>query len=408
MKTSPLLEQYRHIVANSLLNDIYNYAQELKNLHILHFNTTKRGGGVSGILNMLLPVMEELGIHQSWEIISLSQENLLFSSKLLAMLQGGEEASISIDEQETYLHDLQKSAKKHQNQHADAYLIHDFQLIPFASLSLSMRPSLWFCHVDVANSHPHALNFIQPFLEAYELCLFNAPASVFKKFMDTQTQVITLGINPFAVKNEPLSVTDGKEILIESGIDVNRPLIVQVSRFGKWKNPWQVIDIYRTVKQSIPTAQVALVGALEAIDDVDALEVLENIKAYAHNDSDIHLLFDPSLIGPRQVNAFQRYANVVLQRSTREGFGLTVTEAMWKEQAVIGTSATGIHLQITHGQNGFIIDDTITCAAYVVKLLQDLDLASYLGKQAHQHVKDHYLLPMMLFDYLKAISRVCQ
>ncbi len=406
MKKSSLLERYRYLVPETLLTDIYGYAQKLRNLHVLHFNTTKKGGGVAGLLAALLPIVEDLGIRQSWEIVSLPEEALHFTTKLLDMLQGGEDANPTEQEQEAYIRALRTAVEPFQNAHADIYLVHDFQLIPFASLCSNLRPALWFCHIDTAHPHPDSLQHIRQFLDAYKLCMFNAPASVFPDLSPAHTHVITLGIDPFALKNSPLPKSEGLRTLAACGIHTERPLIAQVSRFGKWKNPWQVIDVYRLVKQAIPSVQVALVGALDAADDVDAIKVLQQVREHAHDDLDIHLLFDPLFIGPQQVNAFQCYADVVLQRSSREGFGLTVTEAMWKKRAVIGTSATGLKLQIIHNQNGFIADDTRICADYVVQLLQEPDLASNLGKHAQRHIARHYLLPMMLHDYLKALSRV--
>ena len=194
-------------------------------------------------------------------------------------------------------------------------------------------------------------------------------------------------------------------MLAECGIDTTRPLITQVSRFGNWKNPWQVIDVYRLVKQELPSVQVALVGAMEAADDINAMEILEEIQAKAGADPDVHLLYDPAVIKHPEVNAFQRYSSVILQRSIREGFGLTVTEAMWKYQPVVGTSVTGLRTQIIDGQNGYIADETEACAERTLKLIQDREVWRKLGKQAHKRVKDHYLFPSLVLQYLDALKK---
>ena len=191
----------------------------------------------------------------------------------------------------------------------------------------------------------------------------------------------------------------------DCGIDTTRPLITQVSRFSSWKNPWQVIDVYRLVKRHLPAVQIALVGAMEAADDSGAQEVLKELQEYAGNDTDIHLLSDPARIHHTHVNAFQRYSSVILQRSLREGFGLTVTEAMWKYQPVVGTSATGLRTQIINGQNGYIVDDTEMCAEDTLRLLQDRDLWRELGNAAHQRVQKNYLLPMMVLEYLTVLTK---
>jgi len=173
------------------------------------------------------------------------------------------------------------------------------------------------------------------FLDDYALCCFNGAPSVFPELPAERTQIIMPALDPFRTKNAPLSEVEGRVLLTNCGIDPTRSLICQVSRFGRWKNPWQAIDIYRLVKPQIPSVQLALVGAMEAADDVDAQDVLSSVQAYAQGDPAIHLLSDPQMITHREVNAFQRYASVILQRSSREGFGLTVTEAMWKHQPVI-------------------------------------------------------------------------
>ncbi len=267
-----------------------------------------------------------------------------------------------------------------------------------------MRPTLWYCHVDTAHPNPSAKAYILQYLDPYEIVCFNSEASVFKDLQPEKTQVVTLGIDPFRVKNRLLPYSKGLEILAHCGIDTKRPLITQVSRFGTWKNPWQVIDIYRLVKQQLPSVQLALVGALEAKDDFKAQEILLDLQEhYVDSDLDIHLLSDPALIGHEEVNAFQRYSSVILQRSIREGFGFTVTEAMWKNQPVVGTSVTGLRMQITHGYNGYLADDTETAAQYTQNLLTDRELWRVLGENAHETVRKRFLFPTLILGYLQVL-----
>ena len=271
-----------------------------------------------------------------------------------------------------------------------------------------MRPALWYCHVDTAQPNPSAQAYIQQYLDPYEIVCFNSEASVFKDLPPEKTRVVTLGIDPFRVKNKFLPRARGLEILARCGIDTERPLITQVSRFGTWKNPWQVIDIYRLVKQEMPSVQLALVGAMEAKDDFKAQEILFDLqKQYVDGDPDIHLLSDPAQISHEEVNAFQRYSSVILQRSIREGFGFTVTEAMWKNQPVVGTSVTGLRMQITHGCNGYLVDDTETAAEYTQKLLTDRELWRELGENAHETVRKRFLFPTLILGYLQALLQTC-
>ena len=261
------------------------------------------------------------------------------------------------------------------------------------------------CHVDTANPDPDGKAYVDQFLDAYNVCVFDTSLSVFKTLAPEKAHVMTPTIDPFSEKNRYLTPTRGLRMLAECGIDTRRPLITQVSRFGNWKNPWQVIDVYHLVKQELPSVQVALVGAMEAADDINAMEILEEIQAKAGADPDVHLLYDPAVIKHPEVNAFQRYSSVILQRSIREGFGLTVTEAMWKYQPVVGTSVTGLRAQIIDGQNGYIADETEACAERTLKLIQDREVWRKLGKQAHIRVKDHYLFPSLVLQYLDALKK---
>ncbi len=407
MRKSPRLDRYRRFVGEELLSHMYDVAASLAGLHILHFNTTAKGGGVAELLNSLLPVMEELGIKHTWKVIPLDEASDRFTAHIVDLLQGIEHGDIPEEDQRLFLDKLRRTPvlRSAEENQADLYFIHDFQLAPLATLFPWLRPAIWMCHVDTANPDPHGKAYIEQFLDAYSLCVFNTPLSVFRDLPPGKTHVITPTIDPFSEKNRYLTPERGMKLLARCGIDTARPLITQVSRFGNWKNPWQVIDIYRLVKQQLPSLQAALVGAMEASDDVLAMEVLKDVQAKAGGDPDIHLLYDPAVIKHPEVNAFQRYSSVILQRSIREGFGLTVTEAMWKYQPVVGTSATGLRTQIIDGRNGYIADDPETAAQDTLKLIKDRALWRRLGKQAHLRVKENYLLPMMIVEYLDALIK---
>jgi trehalose synthase len=407
MKRSPRLDRYRRLVGDELLDHIYDAAASLAGLHVLHVNTTAQGGGVAELLNALLPVMDELGIKHTWKVVPLDDASNRFEAHLVDLLQGIEHGEIAEEDQRVLLESLRRTPvlRDEKENQADLYFIHDFQLVPLATLFPWIRPALWMCHVDTANPDPHGKAYIEQFLDAYTICVFNTPLSVFKDLPPEKAHVITPTIDPFSEKNRFLSRDKGMKILTRCGIDTARPLVTQVSRFGNWKNPWQVINVYHLLKQRLPSVQVALVGALEATDDIKAIDILIDIQGKAGADPDVHLLYDPVEIKHIQVNAFQRYSSVLLQRSTREGFGLTVTEAMWKYQPVVGTSATGLRTQIIDGRNGFITDDTEMCASVTLKLLRDRDLWHKLGKQAHLRVKNNYLLPVMILQYLSALAK---
>jgi trehalose synthase len=403
---SSSLERYRGLVSDALLSEIYEQAQALQGVHVLHLNTTAQGGGVAALLRVLLPLAEDLGIPHTWRVVQLDEFAATFMAKLTDMLQGGEPGEISPREQRQFLESLRAAMHPVEHERADLYYIHDIQLAPLGQLFPYMRPALWFNHIDTARPDPQALGYMRQFLDAYDLCTFNTPFSIFHSLPPERTAVITLGIDPFSERHIPLPEEEGRALLARCGIDPWRPLITQVSRFGRWKNPWQVLEIYRLVKQRRPEVQVALVGAMEASDDIKAQSILDNLRAAAAGDPDIHLLWDPRQLRAPVVNAFQRFSDVILQRSSREGFGLTVTEAMWKYQPVVGTSATGVRYQITHERDGFIVDDTESAARATLRLLEDRALRQRMGEAAHEDVRERFLLPMMLRDYLRALVRV--
>lgn len=409
MKTSPQLEKYARYVSDDVLARVYHMAEALAGMSILHINTTERGGGVAELLGALIPLMEELGIHHHRLIVPLDQQSNQFASQLGELIQGMADGELSQDEQLANLDALRHTPvlNNPQEHHADIYFVHDFQLTPLARFFPWMRPAIWMCHVDTAHPNPRAKAFVEQFLNDYTLCVFNSRPSIFPELPANKVQVITPTIDPFSEKNRYLEAAAGLEALTRCSIDTKRPLITQVSRFSTWKNPWQVIDVYRLIKQHLPSVQVALVGAMEAADDINAQQVLENLRRYAGNDPDIHLLWDPTVIRHAEVNAFQRYSSVILQRSSREGFGLTMTEAMWKIQPVIATTATGPREQIRDGQDGYLVDDTEACATKTLQLLNDQNLRQEMGVQAHLRVKENYLLPFMALEYLDALMKAC-
>jgi len=405
MEARAELDRYKELVGEEFIAKIYQTAQALKGLHVCHFNTTAQGGGVAEILKVLVPLMEELEIQHTWGVVPLDPASNYFTAHLVGMLQGGEPGDIAEKDQRNFLNKLSEAARQIKTTHADLYIIHDFQLVPLVGLVPDLKPAIWVCHVDTAHPNPNAERYIRQFLAPYEFSVFNSRASIFKELPPEKARVITLGIDPFREKNAYIPPAEGMQLLAHCGIDTSRPLISQISRFDRWKNPWQVIDIYRLVKQQLPGVQVALVGAMEAADDIKAQEILADLQRYTQADPDIHLLYDPALIKHAEVNAFQRYSSVILQRSTREGFGLTVTEAMWKDQPVVGTSATGLQEQVIDGYNGYVADGTQAAAECTIKLLQDRDLWRKLGQQAHTHVQQHFLFPMMIKSYLDIVTR---
>ena len=214
-------------------------------------------------------------------------------------------------------------------------------------------------------------------------------------------------IDPLTIKNSPFERDAAFKIVSAMGIDQNRPLITQVSRFDVWKDPWGVVDAFRMARKSIPGLQLAMLGLSQATDDPEALDVLESVRERAESDPDIHLYFDPEGLPAtidEVVNAFQVASDVLIQKSLREGFGLTITEAMWKGKPVIGGNVGGIRVQIENGVNGYLVDTPEECASRIVDLLNDPALRSSLGNAAREEVRGRFLMPALALDYLNMVK----
>ena len=223
-------------------------------------------------------------------------------------------------------------------------MIHDPQPLALAEFVPLNGASVWRCHIDCATPNGGVREYLGQWLSRYDRTVFSMPEYVLPSVASEQVRIIYPAIDPLTPKNTRVSMRQARAMLADLGIDPERPLVTQVSRFDPWKNPWQVIDIYRLIKSVVPDVQVALVGTFAADDDPEAPRIFDAVREYAGSDPDVHLFTDPVQVGPRQANAFQSGSDIILQRSTREGFGLTVTEAMWKARPVIATPVGGINI----------------------------------------------------------------
>jgi len=289
---------------------------------------------------------------------------------------------------------------------ADIWFVHDPQLLPLAKLLPKKEGEvwIWICHIDLTTPNKSVLDALMPLTQDYDQLIFSQTAYVPKDLGDKVPVLIAPpAIDPLTIKNVPMDLPQAQKIVSAMGIDTGRPLITQVSRFDLWKDPCGVIDAYRIAKESVPGLQLALLGLSQATDDPEALEVLKTVADHAGGDPDIHLYFDPREMPvsvDEVVNAIQVASEVLIQKSTREGFGLTVTEGMWKGKPVIGGDAGGIRVQIKDGVSGFLVSSPEECAQRLVELLKDETLIARIGKAAKESVRQRFLLPRLALDYL--------
>jgi trehalose synthase len=406
------LDAYRPYMDSDMADELTSVAAELRGLRVAHLNATAIGGGVAEILQSMVPLFNSLGIATERIVIDPTDPEFFRVTKKIHNLLQGAEGSLSERELDVYYGNLQQvaGAMRRDALSADVWFMHDPQLLPLAGMLRLGRICdsvawLWICHIDLTQPNQSALDSLLPLLQDYHHLIFSLQQYVpVHQVADKPVYIAPPAIDPLAEKNNPVGEQEAWDILSSMGIDRKRPLITQVSRFDLWKDPWGVIDAFRLARESLPEIQLALLGLSQASDDPEAGEILNSVLGHAAADPDIHLFHDPESLpvdNDLAVNAFQMASSVLVQKSTREGFGLTVTEGMWKGKPMIGGNAGGIRIQIDDGANGYLVSSPEECARRIVTLLQDNDLASYIGAAGRASVRRRFLLPRLALDYLK-------
>ena len=403
------IDSYIPFLSDQFAEELTSLAKELGHLRFVHLNSTETGGGVAEILQSMVPLMNALGIATERIVIDPPSEFFQVTKRIHNLLQGAE-GSLSKEELEVYYGSVRQVADdlRRRPVAADVWFFHDPQLLPLAGLlpRTSQEIRIWIGHIDFTTPNPSVLDTLLPLVHDYDRLIFSLPSYVPARLSETPpVSIAPPAIDPLSVKNVALSESAAADITTALGIDPARPLITQVSRFDLWKDPWGVIDAFRLARNQVPGLQLALLGLSQATDDPEALDVLATVSNHAAQDPDIHLYFDASVLTcsiDEVVNAFQVASQVVIQKSTREGFGLTVTEAMWKAKPVIGGDVGGIRIQIDDAVNGYLVSSPEECAQRLVQLLQDPQLRARLGEAARESVRERFLMPRLAFDYLQA------
>ncbi|MCZ7574019.1 MAG: glycosyltransferase [Ardenticatenaceae bacterium] len=401
------LEYYRPIVGDEVIEEILSLVEPLKGASLVHINATGFGGGVAEILQTLVPLMRDIGLDAHWQIIEGSDE---FFNVTKAFHNGLQGMNIPLTEEmkEIWTRYNRLNAERFEGPDGrqwDFALIHDPQPAGLAQMTerLPAHHWLWRCHIDTSQPNPAYWDFLVPYLQPYETGIFTMQEYVGPGCEFEHLAIIPPTIDPLSPKNLPMDLSEAAQIVRRFGVDPYRPLITQVSRFDPWKDPLGVIDAYKQVKQEVPEVQLALVGSM-ASDDPEGWYYLDKTSRRAGEDSDIFILHNFYGIGNREVNAFQTHSNVIVQKSTREGFGLVVAEALWKGKPVIGGNVGGIPLQIIDGVTGYLVNSVSETADAMLRLLQDPEKAQAMGEAAHEHVRQHFLSTRYLRDYLRLFN----
>ena len=384
------LDDYESLLGAETIDRIYEKAQALQHLHVAHVNSTFYGGGVAELLDGLTLLMNNVGITTGWRVIQGAPDFFSITKKMHNALQGGD---INLtDLKKRHYEDIvyKNSLRNHLDRH-NTVVVHDPQPLPLIQHYHQGGPWIWQCHIDLTEPHAALWTYLQTFIEQYDGVVVSLDK--YKKDLETPQRTITPAIDPFSIKNKEMTTAEVDERLEHYDIPTDRPLVVQVSRFDRWKDPEGVIEAFKRARREIE-ATLVLLGNV-ATDDPEGTEVYESLLD--EQEERIHIL---SVEDTALVNALQRRAAVVLQKSLREGFGLTVTEAMWKGSAVIGGNVGGIRRQITDGENGFLVDSVGEAAERIVQLVRNPELRERLGAKARKTVRERYLLPHMLERYL--------
>ena len=400
---SKSLADYTHIVGRPLIDEIRELAEPLKGKSVVQLSATAYGGGVSEILYTLIPLMRDVGLEVEWQVI-FGREEFFNATKLMHNALQGNPQDLTEEQWATWERYNEMNARE-LSRGWDVCLVHDPQPAAIAGLAPEKSAAwVWRCHIDVSTPNPLTMRRLLPHLEHYNASLFHVAGYV-PAGMDGGVNVVPPAIDPLAPKNMALSFEDATYVCRQFGIDVDRPMLCQVSRFDPWKDPLGVIDAYRLVKAERPDVQLALVGSM-ASDDPEGWDFYNSTLAHAEGDPDIHILNNFNNVGAIEVNAFQSLADVVIQKSTREGFGLTVSEALWKGKAFIGGDVGGIPLQVQDGVSGYLVRSVEECAERTLAMITEPELARSLGRSGKEHVREHFLMPRYLRDYLRIFNEV--
>ncbi len=398
------LADYHSIVSRDLIAEVRALAQPLEGKRVLHINATSFGGGVAEILYTLVPLMNDAGLVADWKVMHAREEFFHVTKALHNGLQGGDHV-LTADERTIFeRYNLMNVGGL--TEEYDFVIVHDPQPILMREHApIDGARWIWRCHIDLSTPNPEVLDFILPMVEGYDLSVFHMAQYIPPGNRMPQPVIMPPAIDPLAPKNMALTPEDAAYIVDQFGLDVDRALMLQVSRFDPWKDPLGVIDAYRIVKEQVPELQLALVGSM-ATDDPEGWDYYQRTLDYAADDGDIYILSNLNNVGSVEVNAFQTHAAVVVQKSIREGFGLTVTEGLWKARPSVAANVGGIPLQIVDGQTGFLVDSAEQCAARVLDYLRDPDRARAMARRGKQRVRHDFLTPRLLRDWLGILTRL--
>lgn len=395
---------YRASAGDAVVGEVHALAGALRGARILHINATPYGGGVAELLRSEVPLLRDLGIAADWKLITGDNEFFHITKAIHDGLQGGR-GEISPPAWAIYAQHGAETAAALEDGY-DLVVVHDPQPLPLPHFrGRGASRWVWRCHIDTSEPNPEIWQHLIPYFDDFDAAVFTSSTFVPPAFPAGLVCVIPPAIDPESPKNLELDAALARRVLAWLGVDLARPLALQVSRFDRWKDPLGVIEAYRLARREVGELSLALVGSM-ALDDPDAWAIYDDIVKASAGDDGIYVFTNLHGVSNIEVNAFQRLADVVIQKSLREGFGLVVSESLWKARPVVAGRTGGIPLQLVDGVDGYLVDSVEQCAARMVEVLADPTRAAALGASGREHVRRHYLLPRLLRDELALYARL--
>ncbi len=407
--TARSLDAYRELIGDEEVDEIRELAEPLRGARVLHINSTPFGGGVAEILNSFVPLMADAGLAADWQVIRASDDFFRVTKAMHNALQG------MLIDWTPQMWDVRLQYNRANaelfDEDYDFVIIHDPQPAPLLSSLIEMRGGrpkgkwVWRCHIDLTDAQVQVWDVLRPHVALYDAAVFTLRNYIKEDLRGPTPFFIAPSIDPFSAKNADIPLDTVEAILRNHELDPERPIIVQVSRFDPWKDPLGVIDVYRMVKREVPEVQLVMVASM-AYDDPEGWAWYERTVRRAGEDMDIKVRTNLNGVGNVEVNAFQRAADVIIQKSVREGFGLSVTEGLWKGRPVVAGNVGGIPLQIVDGMTGYLVNTVEECAQRVLQLLRNPAEAEEIGCRGREAVRRHFLTTRDLRDYLHILRSI--
>lgn len=388
------INNYIDIVGKEIIDGLFIIAEKLEGKMIQHINSTSVGGGVAEILTRMIPLLKQLNVESRWDVIK-GDEKFYAITKAFHNALHGVSTKFKKEDFE-YFVEVNRHNSNEMTFNGDLIFVHDPQPICLVEKKIKSKSKwAWRCHIDFTNPQNDVMAFLEKYIEKYDCSVFSAPA--FSRKLKIPQVLISPSIDPLSDKNKELPEETIRNIVEKYGIDTSRPIVSQISRFDYLKDPVGVIEVYKKVKK-YADCQLVLAGG-GATDDPEGIKVLDEVKEASAGDEDIHILFLPPS-SDIEINALQRASTIILQKSLKEGFGLTVAEALWKGKPVIAGAVGGIPLQIKHQYSGILTYTIDGTAFYLKQLLNEPNFAKELGLNGRNHIKENFLITRHVRDYM--------